>query len=192
MILKRGSRGDAVATLQRRLGVDVDGVFGAGTEAAVRRAQKAYGLVEDGVVGPATWAYLGGEPGGVLAAVGPARACQRALKDASLAWPKRSRASDGIMGDAAHQARPSDHNLGNAFDITHDPGAGCDAGVLAEQAMTDPRTKYVIWNRRIWARTRAGEGWRPYTGSNPHTHHVHVSINADVRDDGSAWPWCPR
>lgn len=34
---------------------------------------------------------------------------------------------------------------------------------------------YVIWNRRIASRTRPGAGWAPYTRSNPHTDHVHVS-----------------
>lgn len=41
----------------------VDGVFGRDTESAVTRFQSEHGLVDDGVVGPLTWAALtGGEP----------------------------------------------------------------------------------------------------------------------------------
>lgn len=44
----------------RVLGLPVDGIFGANTEAAVRAAQKAHGLTVDGVVGPKTWKALAG------------------------------------------------------------------------------------------------------------------------------------
>jgi hypothetical protein len=38
---------------------------------------------------------------------------------------------------------------------------------------------YIIWYRKVWSTDRAGEGWRPYSGtSNPHTDHVHVSFTA--------------
>jgi peptidoglycan hydrolase-like protein with peptidoglycan-binding domain len=54
-----GSRSRATKILQRRLGIDVDGVFGPGTSRAVKRFQRARGLTPDGVVGPGTWAALG-------------------------------------------------------------------------------------------------------------------------------------
>ncbi len=63
-ILRRGAKGEAVRGLQNRLtaiGVyngEIDGVFGAGTEAAVKTAQGKFGLEADGVVGGATWAAI--------------------------------------------------------------------------------------------------------------------------------------
>lgn len=119
----------------------------------------------------------------------PAPCCLQALRDATTRWPSRNRASDGIMGDAAHQARKSDHNDGNAFDLTHDPAHGVDCNVLSRQVINDTRVTYVIWNRQIYNRSRAGEGWRAYNGSNPHDHHMHVSIQAASRNTLSPWPW---
>lgn len=58
--LRRGSRGDHVRHLQRRLGgLKVDGIFGPATEAKVRAFQRSRRLVVDGIVGPKTWAALG-------------------------------------------------------------------------------------------------------------------------------------
>jgi peptidoglycan DL-endopeptidase CwlO len=59
-LLHRGSRGSAVAEVQRALGITADGVFGPQTRRAVRAFQRAHGLVADGVVGPLTQAALGG------------------------------------------------------------------------------------------------------------------------------------
>lgn len=56
--LRIGSRGELVAKMQQVLGVGADGVFGPGTEAAVKAWQAHNGLVPDGVVGPATQAKM--------------------------------------------------------------------------------------------------------------------------------------
>ncbi len=64
--LRRGSSGEAVKELQKRLlsaGLSVgangaDGVFGSATLAAVQEFQTAHGLTTDGICGPATWAAL--------------------------------------------------------------------------------------------------------------------------------------
>ena len=64
-VLKRGSRGDEVVTLQKKLKQwgyydgAVDGVFGPGTEKAVQFFQRKNGLTADGVVGAKTAAALG-------------------------------------------------------------------------------------------------------------------------------------
>ncbi len=63
MLLKRGSTGPEVKTLQlelNKIGVEckADGIFGVGTETAVKTFQKASGIDADGIVGPATQAKL--------------------------------------------------------------------------------------------------------------------------------------
>ena len=58
-VLKKGSKGPAVVTLQEFLKLTADGIFGPKTESAVKSYQKKNGLVADGIVGPKTWAYMG-------------------------------------------------------------------------------------------------------------------------------------
>ena len=58
MLLKEGSRGQEVVELQQALGIDDDGVFGAGTRAAVESYQQKNGLIVDGIVGPQTLAAI--------------------------------------------------------------------------------------------------------------------------------------
>lgn len=57
--LKLGSKGSEVKTLQSKLNLVADGVFGPITEEAVKDFQKKNGLTSDGIVGPATWLKLG-------------------------------------------------------------------------------------------------------------------------------------
>jgi peptidoglycan hydrolase-like protein with peptidoglycan-binding domain len=54
VLLRRGTRGDVVMKLQRKLAIDADGKFGPGTEKAVKEYQQANGLKADGLVGPNT------------------------------------------------------------------------------------------------------------------------------------------
>jgi cell wall-associated NlpC family hydrolase len=63
--LRRGSRGESVRLLQtkpKQLGYDpgpIDGIFGSGTERAVKDFQADKGLVVDGIVSKQTWGALG-------------------------------------------------------------------------------------------------------------------------------------
>ncbi|HEV2998294.1 MAG TPA: peptidoglycan-binding protein, partial [Solirubrobacteraceae bacterium] len=54
-----GPEANPVVRLQEALHLHADGVFGTGTEAAIRALQASHGLHVDGVVGPATWRALG-------------------------------------------------------------------------------------------------------------------------------------
>lgn len=104
-------------------------------------------------------------------------------------YPNRSKKSDGMIGDAAHASRQSDHNpdakgIVKAWDVTHDPKDGPDLNWLASCLIKDPRTNYVIYNRRIWQ----NGAWKAYTGSSdPHTNHLHLSVKASNCDDASPW-----
>lgn len=57
---------------------------------------------------------------------------------------------------------------------------------LTRRPENQARLLYVIYNRRIRSRS---DGWkdRPYTGSNPHTDHVHVSGRAEDDENTKAW-----
>lgn len=57
-ILKEGSVGASVNVLQQKLGIAVDGDFGASTRKAVVAFQVKHDLVADGIVGPKTWKVL--------------------------------------------------------------------------------------------------------------------------------------
>lgn len=116
--------------------------------------------------------------------------------------PNRSKASDGSIGDAKHASRSSDHNphvkdgktgVVTAIDITHDPAGGCDSYALAQSLIDsrDVRIKYIISNGKIASGADGPSAWvwRPYTGANPHSHHVHISVRAKKElYDGTA-PW---
>ena len=59
MLLKNGSKGEQVKLLQEFLEIDADGIFGPGTEKAVKSWQFANNLDADGIVGPLTWDEIG-------------------------------------------------------------------------------------------------------------------------------------
>jgi len=114
------------------------------------------GKIKDSMMGPAKW--VGGKiPGGIAAF--------KAL------IARRFHIGAGTYpGHGAHGAN-------RAWDfMIHSKAQG---NLIA--AMGRTVADLVIWNRRIWSRQRAREGWRPYTRYGPnatasqaHTNHVHV------------------
>jgi hypothetical protein len=113
------------------------------------------------------------------------------LRQATALRPTRKKASDGLLPSAAHmkQSPTSDHNTGYAVDLTHDPESGVDCSDIFEKLKEDKRVNYLIFNKKIWSKDKARLGNRPYTGSNPHTKHLHISINDGHGDDTSPWFW---
>lgn len=132
-----------------------------------------------------------------------------ALRDEIDAWrPDRDRASDGWIGDAAHAARDSDHNpwivdrngigVVRAIDVDED---GIDGPGLVEHlrklgAAGDPRLAdfgYLIYEGRIaGGNPKRGPdrwNWRPYSGTNPHRHHFHISATRDPAGYDRPGPW---
>ena len=113
------------------------------------------------------------------------------LRQATALRPTRKKISDGLLPSAAHRkASPdSDHNKGLAVDLTHDPKNGIDCEKIFEKLKEDERVEYLIFNKKIWSRAKADAGNRPYIGSNPHTKHLHISINSGCGSDTSPWFW---
>lgn len=125
--------------------------------------------------------------------------------------PNRDRASDGTIGDVAHQLSVSDHNddeIGrvpirdadskhevHAYDADHDlrtPGLTMEdvvQHILRRcRSGAEVRLRYIIYNRRIW---EASNEWRErkYTGASPHTEHAHFSSSYDTAREANTSPW---
>jgi cell wall-associated NlpC family hydrolase len=62
-VLRPGSHGVSVATLQRDLRIPVDGVYGSQTKRYVMSFQRSRHLTGDGIVGARTWQALAALPG---------------------------------------------------------------------------------------------------------------------------------
>lgn len=138
-------------------------------------------LVPAATAAPSSATVVRGEAGQWFLA--PSLAALRAEIDA--AWPGRSRASDGSIGDARHQASDNGHNPvghpngpGNgtsgavhALDIT---ASGIDVNAVLRAVIGDHRVHYVIHDGTIWSTTT---GWAAKVhAGDPHYSHIHISL----------------
>lgn len=113
-------------------------------------------------------------------------------------WPNRDKRSDGSIGDAAHQARQSDHNvdskgLVHAIDVDEDlKGSKHDNVWLADQIIAYPRMKragssrlkYVVYESQIASGTYADHFWTWRGDNYGHTIHMHISFTTQGESDG--------
>lgn len=132
------------------------------------------------------------------------RALTTFRNEVNVRYPNRDKASDGWIGDPAHQATSSDHNP--------DPAGQVDAGsvdawdmdvelngtgkpykedlwVVINAALKHEAIQYVIYDSRITSRTWGLGVWRAYDGPNPHDKHVH--FNTRESHETSTKPWLP-
>ncbi|WP_433368348.1 hypothetical protein ACQPZX_41385 [Actinoplanes sp. CA-142083] len=125
--------------------------------------------------------------------------------------PSRDRASDGSIGNRAHEQEVSDHNpdetgsvpIRDADHINEVHAIDVDNN-LRESDLTmekvvqfllgrcrsgaEKRLRYIIYNRRIWS---ASSGWvqKTYTGASPHTEHAHFSASYTASLEASTASW---
>ena len=111
-------------------------------------------------------------------------------------YADRDRTSDGVIGDARHSSRTSDHNpdakgIVRAIDIDRDlsgkkkPDLMPDlADQIRHAAKSDKRIAYIIFNGKI-ASQRTLFRWVTYRGFNPHTKHCHISFTKQGDSDDS-------
>lgn len=75
----------------------------------------------------------------------------------------------------------SDHYKGLALDVM--VGSNKAKGnAVATWAIGQSPVTYVIWNRR-WYDRRNNKGWQRYTGTSPHTDHVHISFRPATKQE---------
>lgn len=111
--------------------------------------------------------------------------------------------SIGIAYNACYAV--SEHNEGRALDWMIDTAKKADRAkaraflgwLLAPDARGHKAAMarrlgvmYIIFNRRMW-RAYSPRGWAPYTGTNPHSDHIHISLSLDGQTGRTSY-WTGR
>lgn len=146
-ILERGSTGPSVSALQNLLvaaghDVEVDGIFGPGTDAAVRAFQAANGLTVDGVVGRGTAAALDT----ASSSGGGTQEAEEAGQE-SEAEPVAESTSSGTTGGSSAETTGSSHSASATESTTATSEATSDTESTTAATSTAPS---------LWDRVRSG------------------------------------
>lgn len=151
------------------------------------------------------WAGIPIEP---LAAYEPQTRCDPAAKPGVLGFrdlllERYPQSRNMGIGRPCELPGLSEHKEGRAFNW------GLDAYDPAERAVADEvlgwlfapdeagnpyamarrlGIMYIIWDGRIWSSFLADQGWRPFSGVQDHTDHIHFSFDwAGARGETSFW-----
>jgi hypothetical protein len=131
-----------------------------------------------------------------------APALVRLRDEVNAGYPGRDTSADGSIGDAAHSSRKSDHNPDgtgrvDAIDVDENPSRGSRSedvgdGIWSLLIKRRPaQLKYAIYEGQIVSSyPRSGYPAytpRPYSGSNPHAGHVHVSVLDEHARSSAPW-----
>jgi peptidoglycan hydrolase-like protein with peptidoglycan-binding domain len=139
-ILKRGLAGEPVKVLQAKLGVTADGIFGPGTETALKDYQKKHGLSVDGVAGPDTFSQMGLYELVLLAPGTVGEAVKKLQKELGVT-------ADGIFGAGTQKAL-------REFQAKN----GLDADGLAGPATLAKITSFKEMTAEVIKKSEAGPG----------------------------------
>lgn len=77
---------------------------------------------------------------------------------------------------------PSVHSEGRAMDFGV-PSVEAWGTAFADFLVANSKelgVMLVIFDNKVWGCGHADEGWRPYSGSSPHTDHLHVEMNRET------------
>ena len=191
MLLKKGSRGPNVKILQEYLEIGADGIFGAGTEAAVKKWQTVNGLTSDGIVGPKTWAKMGLDEHSTTDAAEKNYTTENGLQIEQYFLPK----GEYLEGPTKKEYVFLHHTAGwhNPYQVVDSWGRDSRGRVATEfvlggQSVKDGNTKYD--GKMIQCFPEGAYGWHlgKCGSQHMHTHSVGIEVcNFGYIKDGKTY-----